>query len=200
MKKALVALVLACVSATLFSQKIKVESGSTDFLRNEESINVTFTYDDMTVGKTPEESYVSDKIAKGNADAEGKGDLWHRQWIDDRGNRFEPKFVELFNKRMYDKNGPVISRQPGNYLMIVNTDMTEPGFNVGVMRKNAQINLTCIITDARSGNELAVISLKKAPGRDVWGTDFDVAYRIQEAYAKAGSELAKFIIKQLKLK
>ncbi|MDU1891413.1 MAG: hypothetical protein E6767_12060 [Dysgonomonas sp.] len=198
MKKVLLTLILVFTTTSVFSQKIKVESGSIDFLKTEQSIKVAFTYNDMKVGKKEEAVYVKEKIDKQNKDAYGSGDTWHKRWINDRADRFEPKFIELFNKRMSEKNGALIGEE-GDYLMTVNTHHTEPGFNVAVARKNAEVSLTCTFTHIPTGEEVAVVSVKKASANNFWGDDFDVAYRIQESYAKAGRELAKHFVKQLKL-
>ena len=70
---------------------------------------------------------------------------------------------------------------------------------MGVARKNAAVSLRATITDLETGSEIAVISISNSSANSFSGMDFDVAYRIQESYAKAGRELAKFLIKKLKL-
>lgn len=199
MKKSLIALILLFTFANLFSQKIKLESGSLDFLKHESCINIEFMYKDMKVGNKKEASYVREKIESDNKKERGKGEKWHRAWIQDRTERFEPKFVELFNKHITKKNGPVIDGVGSEYVMLVNTNLTEPGFNIGLARRDAKVSLTCIFLVDATNEKLAVISIKDSPSREVLGTDFDRGYRIQEAYGVAGRQLAKFIIKQLKL-
>jgi hypothetical protein len=83
--------------------------------------------------------------------------------------------------------------------MVVNTHFIEPGFNVGVARKNASVSMTAKFFDSGTGQQLAVITVTNASANSFSGLDFDVAYRIQESYEKAGRELAKFLIKKLKL-
>lgn len=81
-------------------------------------------------------------------------------------------------------------------IMNIHTTFIEPGFNVGVMRRPAFINLE--VTFTKGEEELVVLSATKAPGADAMGFDFDTGYRISEAYAKAGKSLGKFILKNAK--
>lgn len=199
MKKLLLIIALSLFSISAVCQKIKLEEGSLDFLKNETSFEVIFTYEDMRVGKKSEADYTKGKIEEKNAKESGTGDRWLEKWLEDRTFRFEPKFIELFNTNISKKNGPIIS-DTGNYIMTMNTDFTEPGFNVGIVRRNSEISTTCYFTDKSTGEVVAVISIKKSSANNFWGADFDAAYRIQESYAKAGRELAKYLIKQLKLK
>lgn len=199
MKRLLVLVALSLFTLSAVCQKIKVEQGSIDFLKNEQSFEIVFTYENMTVGKKSEADYTKGKIEEKNAKESGTGDSWYEKWIEDRTTRFEPKFIELFNTHISKKNGPVIS-DTGNYILTMNTDFTEPGFNVGVVRRNSAISTTCHFTDKSTGETLAIISIKNSSANNFWGADFDAAYRIQESYGKAGRELAKFLIKQLKLK
>ena len=190
-----------CILSTgIYAQKISVKPGNIDFLKNEKTVTVKFTYNDMRVGKMTEEAYVTQKVNDANAKTPGSGETWHKAWQDDRSNRFEPKFIELFDKIMDEKSGFELSENDGNrYVMTVNTHFTEPGFNVGVARKNAAVSLVASIFDTQTNKEVAVIFIDNSSANSFMGTDFDVAYRIQESYAKADRELAKFLVKKLKL-
>lgn len=83
------------------------------------------------------------------------------------------------------------------YEMEVHTTFTEPGFNVGVTRKNAYIDAVVTFKNISTGKEEAVVTVYACPGRDVFGYDFDTGYRIEEAYAKLGKSMAGFVLKQL---
>ena len=198
MKKLLATILFISISIAAFSQKIKMNSGSIDFLKDEKTILAKFTYEDMTVGKMSEADYIKDKTAKINTKDPGKGDEWAVNWVKDRAERFEPKFAELFNKRMIEKNGVQI-RDEGRYTILVNTYFSEPGWNVGVSRRNASVSVTCTFIDNETEKEVAIITVENASANDFWGTDFDTGYRLQESYGKAGRELAAFIAKRLKL-
>jgi len=188
-------LVFICLSTSIYAQSIKLVSGKLDFLRSEQYLDVKFTYDNLRVGKLTEEEYVAKKMA--DAEKAGKDpEVWRRGWISDRTDTYQPKFIELFDKRMAPAG--IETRSEGKYLMHIQTDFIEPGFNVGVWRQNASINFTATFIEKASGNEVAQITVVKSSANNFLGTDFDAAYRIGECYAKGGRELGAFIAKRLK--
>lgn len=200
MKKVIITLfVLFGVLSFSYSQSIVVTSGSVDFIKGESVIQFTFSYNEMLVGKLTESEYVNKKVIDNNEKEAGKGDEWKKAWIDDRKERFEPQFLELFDKYMEEK-GIKSGTEGANYVIEINTDFTEPGWNVGVMRQNASIDLSCKVKNIATGEQVASIKIRNASANNFWGTDFTSGYRVQETYAKAGRELAKFFIKKAKLK
>lgn len=200
MKKVLITLsILFSVLTLSYSQSIVMTSGAIDFIKGESVLQFTFSYNEMLVGKLTESEYVNKKIADYNEKEAGKGDEWGKAWVDDRKERFEPKFLELFDKYMEDK-GITSGTEGANYVIEVNTDFTEPGWNVGVMRQNASVDLTCKVKKIETGEQVASIRIRNASANNFWGADFTAGYRVQETYAKAGRELAKFFIKKAKLK
>ncbi|MDR2621175.1 MAG: hypothetical protein LBC48_01175 [Dysgonamonadaceae bacterium] len=191
MKKIWVLLFIALSANVVFAQKIKVTSGKIDFLKSETIIDVEFTYNDLKVGKLTEEEYIQKK----RGDKGDNFETWIQSWTSDREARYEPKFKELFDKYIEGKLG---FDSEAKYVMHINTYFIEPGFNVGVMRKNAAVSLLITILDKETNTEVATIDVQKSSANDFLGTDFDTGYRISECYAKAGRELAKFLKKQLK--
>jgi hypothetical protein len=187
---------LVCINA----QKMELKSGSLDFLKDQKVITAHFDYSDLGVGKyDKEEDYITKKVADYNKDEAGKGDKWKEAWFNDRPGRYEPKFELLFNENMAardlkcDRSGT-----DAKFTMILHTTFIEPGFNVGVTRKPAYINVDVIFKETASGKDLAVLSVQNCPGRDAMGFDYDTGYRIEEAYAKLGKSVAAFINKNLK--
>lgn len=80
------------------------------------------------------------------------------------------------------------------YTLIFKTLSIEPGYNVGVMRKNAQIDAEVwIVETANKSNKLATFTISDVPGGTAFGYDFDSGLRISEAYANAGKKLGKFL-------
>ena len=200
MKKVLITLSFLCSVLTFsYSQSIVMTSGTIDFIKGESVLQFTFSYDEMLVGKLTESEYVNKKVTEYNQKEAGKGDEWAKAWIDDRKERFEPKFLELFDKYM-SENGINSGTEGANYVIEINTDFTEPGWNVGVMRQNASVDLSCKVKKIDTGEQVASIKIRNASANNFWGTDFTAGYRVQETYAKAGKELAKFFIKKGKLK
>ncbi len=153
----------------------------------------------MLVGKMTESEYVNKKVTEYNEKEAGKGDEWKEAWYNDRKERFEPKFLELFDKYM-EEAGVASTTEGANYVIEINTDFTEPGWNVGIMRQNASVDLSCKVKKIDTNEQVASIRIRNASANNFWGTDFTSGYRVQETYAKAGRELAKFFIKKAKLK
>ncbi len=179
------------------SQKLKLSSGDLDFLKGQKTINVQYDYSAMGVGKYDREAdYVEDKVNDYNKKEAGKGDEWKKNWIADREERFEPKFEELMNNELEDEGIEIGDYPDAEYTLMLKTTFTEPGFNVGVARKNAYTDLEAVFIPTGSTDEAATISIDNSPGRGGMGYDFDSGYRIQESYAKAGKELAQFLKKK----
>lgn len=180
------------IAGTINAQKIKLISGSLDALKSETSINVEFTYDkNMQIGKKTEATYVAEKKEEYNKKEAGKGDQWALSWVADRKEKYEVKFTELFSE-----NGIQISYTPAKYTLIFHTIATEPGFNIFITKKYADIDAeVTIVETANKSNVIAKISVMNAPGRTYGYGDLDTGVRIQEAYATAGKYLGKFIKK-----
>jgi hypothetical protein len=198
MKKVLLFVLIAIFAISGYSQKIRIKNlqGKATSLKNADIIVVEFTYNDITVGKKKEDIYLKEGIEERNKKDAGTGDKWAKSWKNDRGNRFEPKFVELFNK--YSKKSK-IEIEPNviesKYKMIVNTYFIEPGFNVGVHSRPSIVSMT--ITFVETANPEKIIA--KYDVANSRGTaHFDTGMRIMEGYAYAGKSFAKYFAKQLK--
>lgn len=179
--------------STVQSQ-VRVQKGKISELKGTQQMSIKFTYDNMAVGKfKKEKDYLDKKVADYNKKEAGRGDKWRKAWVEDRKTRFEPKFIELF-----EKSAPIDLVETSvttKYTMIINTDFTEPGFNIAVMRKFAEIRTTVTILETSSNKVVAVLSAA-GPGRTYGGYDFDTGLRISEAYAKTGKSLGKYIAKK----
>lgn len=180
------------------AQKIKLVSGKVGFLAAEKSVAIEYDYSNMGVGKFKnEQDYIKKKQGEYNEKEAGRGDQWAQAWKNDRATRFQPKFEELLNKNVAGF-GPVFGNgvKGTDVVMVVKTTYTEPGYNVVVSRAPAMVNME--ITFKKGGADVAKITLTGAPGNTFGGYDYDTGVRISEAYAKAGKELGKFIVKAAK--
>jgi hypothetical protein len=196
-------IILFCLIAlvsTGYGQKIKLESGSLSPLKGQKSVSIQYSYEGLLVGKMSESDYIKKKVTDYNADEPGRGDTWKEAWKNDRKTRFQPKFEELFNKYL-EEVGMTAKESASDaiYTIVVKTTMIEPGWNVGVMRSPAFINVDIdVVETSNPSNVVSSVSVLKSPGADVMGYDFDCGVRISEAYAKLGKAFAKFIIKNAK--
>lgn len=188
---------LTAATITTHAQKIKVLSGNIDKLKGVENINLEYDYSKMGVGKfATEKEYLEKKKADYNAKEAGKGDEWEKSWVADRKNRFEPQFEELFGKFSGITAGDI---PEAKYTLIFKTTFTEPGFNIYVTRKNAEIDGEAIIVETANREKVvARLSVLNNPGRTFGGNDYDTGTRIQEAYAMAGKGLGKYLKSKLK--
>lgn len=194
MKKSLIP-ILFVLSIPAFSQGVKVLEGDLKALKGESTIRVEFTYDGLVIGddRTPEADYKKKKKQELNAKDPGRGDSWEKSWVDDRKERFEPKFRELFekySKKQIDSNA--------KYTLIFNTTRTEPGWvGVGLIRRSARIDAEVFIVEtANRNNVIAKLAVENAPGAGGMGYDYDTGLRIQEAYAKSGKEVGRVVGKK----
>jgi len=200
LKFILVGLLLIGLSTITSAQKIKLISGSCDFMKGITELNLEYDYSDFGVGKFDDEAdYVAKKKKEYNDDEPGRGDTWEKAWIADREERYEVQFEEEMNNQ-FKKRGVDIKagkNLDAQYTLIFKTTFVEPGYNVYVSRQNAYIDGTAIFVESANPEKvLAKITIDNSPGRGVTGYDFDTGYRIQEAYAKAGKELVYFIWKK----
>ena len=197
-KTIFVALLLLSVT-TLQAQKIKVTQGDLGFIKGQSAILLEYDYSDMAVGKFDKEAdYIAKKVPEYNEAEAGKGDQWAINWVADRDERFHPKFEELLTS--YTAKSGCNFAQGNNdakYTLILKTVFTEPGFNIGVMRKDAMINVEIrFVETGNPENLIALITMTNVPGRGAMGNDYDTGFRISEAYAKCGKSLGAFLMKK----
>src|SRR5690606_31802781 len=99
MIKKLFTILFIVICTSSFAQRIKVIEGDLSALKGVSGIKTEFTYDNMIIGKDRTEAdYIAEKKANFNEKEPGRGDKWEKAWIDDRKERFEPQFRELFSK------------------------------------------------------------------------------------------------------
>jgi len=197
MKKFLIAITAATLLSPVLAsaQKVKLQDGSVNVLKGVKQVNVQFVYDGTTVGKKSEQDFLADKKADYNKKEPGKGDTWEKSWKADRKARFEPRFEEEFQKQSNIVAGDFPSEK---YTLIFKTITTEPGFNIGVMKKNAMIDgEATLVETANPSHVIAKFSVDNCPGRTFTGNDYNTGERLQEAYAVAGKGLGKYLRKEL---
>jgi hypothetical protein len=196
--KTILATLLVLGVTAVQAQKIKVINGDLSFLKGQSEVLLEYDYSEMSVGKfDKEEDYVNKKVTEYNEAEAGRGDTWKDNWEGDREGRYHPKFEELLNN--YTAKADCNFDQTNikaKYTLILKTTFTEPGFNIGIMKKDAMIHVEVkFVETANNENVLAVITMTNVPGRGM-GNDYDAGYRIQESYAKCGKSLGAFLVKK----
>ena len=193
-------LVLALAFTSMYSQKIKVEQGSFDFIAGQKEINVEFNYDNMKVMKEnfTNEEYITKRSADLEEKARGKGKTWEKAWNSSRELIWNPKFLELMNKYLGKDKDMYFAEDLADtkYTLIVETVWLYPGWDAGIMKQHAKVttNLKFVET-ANTDNILLEVSSKNAPG-DQWGNNYSNESRVGEGYAKTAKSLAKLILKK----
>lgn len=200
MKKQVTLLLAIFCSAIMLGQKLKVKQGNFDFIKDQKEINVEFVYDNMKLFKKnlTNEEYMAERSADLEGKTKGKGKAWEKKWISSREFIYAPKFLELMNRYLYEKEGVNFAENlpTAKYTLIVETVWIYPGWNVAVMRKGAKVNtILTFVETANRDNILLQVTSDKAPGNQFGGT-FSNEDRIGEGYAKTGKSFAKLIMKK----
>lgn len=201
MKKQITLLAVLFITAATFAQKAKVLEGKFKDLKGITEFSLVFDYSDLEIPKyDSEEEFLADKMQKREKKNPGSGEEFKESWFNDREERYEPKFIESFNKR-FDDNRVVVDRDldSAEYIMKVHTTMMYAGYNVGVMRQNSKISaVVSVYKKGDPDNVIFKVDYKKAEGYGAMGNDYNSGYRISEAYAKLAKTLAKTIKKKAK--
>jgi|GEM_PF-3940627 len=159
------------------------------YLQGVKTINVKFDYSKTAVGKfSSQQEYIAKKEADGKV---GFGEKWETQ----KTTVFIPKFESLINKYTKDKGLEIGTKVEGDLNMVVYVTHIEPGWNIGISRRNATINLEIEIFKKGETEPVVIYGMKNVPGGGAAGFDFDAGYRIGQCFAKAGKELGAFFSK-----
>ena len=199
MKKIVLILSILLSSTVMFSQKVKVIEGDFKNLKGIAVYNLEFDYTGVQIPKyDSEEAFLKDKMEKREHKKVGAGEEFKTSWFADREERYEPKFIESFNKR-FDGEVRVAKDIDAEYTMKIHSTMMWAGYNVGIVRKNAKLEATVSVYKTSNPSEvLWSANYTKVEGSGAMGYDFDSGYRISEAYAKLAKEVAYNIKKKAK--
>ncbi|WP_289042050.1 hypothetical protein [uncultured Zobellia sp.] len=192
-----VVMALLVVSANSFAQKMKVSKGDIKNLKDISAYTLEFDYSNLEIPKyDSEDDFLADKMAKREEKEAGKGEEFKKSWFADRQDRYEPKFIESFNKR-FDDGEVSVSMEDAAYTMKIHTNKIYAGYNVGVVRKNAEIDATVTVYEtANPSNVLLEGKYSDVQGYGAMGNDYNSGYRISECYAKLAKNMAGYIIKK----
>lgn len=195
MNKVTIVLLLFLISHIAFGQRFKVLSGKLENLKGISEYNVTFDYSGQIVqGFETEEAFLIEKMDK-RSDKVGVAEKFQKDWYEDRENKYEPKFIEYFNKR-FEKGEIKVGKSTGaKYTMNIKTTWIYPGYNVVVGAEPAKISAIITIVETENPKNILVsLEFDKSIGLAQGQFDFDQGYRIAGAYER----LAKNLVIQLK--
>lgn len=179
-------------AASVSAQEVNLTKGDLSILKDEKTINIEFTYEKMTVGDDgTEANYIKRKTQENNDKEKGSGEIWARKWEEDKKQKFEPKFVLGFTNL-----SKMTMSKDAKYTLIFNTRALEPGYSVGVSKRNAGIDGTVTIVETANPTKKLVVLSVERPGENMFrGAAFDAGSRIADAYYLSGQKVGKFIRK-----
>lgn len=180
-------------ASSVFSQKLK-QTGDLTFLKGQKAVNVEFDYEDVIVGKETEADYVQKKMAEREEDEMGGGEEWHAKWIGDRETHYKTGFLVLIN-RSVDGAVSFGDYPDAEYTLRFHVTRLEPGWNIGITRKPAEIDAIAYFGKTGSESE-AHVTIDNAPGSQVGGGDFEVSSRLKESFAISGKRLGALLKKK----
>lgn len=190
---AFIGMLLICFTG--YTQEVDLTKGDLSFLKGETTINIEFTFEKMSVGDFSKEAdYIKKRTEELNAKEPGSGDTWALKWEEDKTDKFAKKFILGFTNL-----SKMTFSADAKYILVFNTKALEPGYSIGISKRNAGIDGTVTIVEtANRGKKLAVLSVER-PGENKWrGAAFDAGSRIADAYYLSGQKTGKFIVKNNK--
>ena len=139
MKKLIILMIVLLSTTVAISQKAKDLEGNIKNLKGISQYDLLFVYENVQIPKyDSEEDFLKDKMEKRDKKEPGTGVKFKGSWFADREAKYEPKFIESFNKRFDDGKVKVGKDQGAEYIMKVHTTLLYAGYNVGISRKNSK--------------------------------------------------------------
>ena len=198
-------LTITLLFLTLFShaQKLKVLEGDYENLKGVKEYNLIFDYTDVEIKDyNSEEEYILSEINRRVEKRSGEGEGFRDEWFSNRAYRYEPRFMEPFNR--YFKKGEVKvikDLKDSEYTMKIQTTYIYPGKS-GFYMKESEIKAKIIIYKTNAPSEkLLVVEFEDINGyyqgdkAIMRGYEFHTGERIAFAYWTLG----KFFAKKLRM-
>lgn len=181
MKKGLLILIFI-ISSSVFSQRYTILSGNLKNVKDISEYNCIFDYKDIQVnGFDSEEAYLKEKIEKrknynNGKDINGKAEKFEKEWYEDRENKYEPAFINYFNKMLEKENVKATKNPEAKYSMNIKTIWIYPGYELA---KVEPAKISAIITIYETAN----------PTNSILSIQFDKAIGIVKDYRKQGDRI-----------
>lgn len=178
-----------------FAQEVYQTKGDLSFLKDEKSINIEFSYENMIVDEYgKEDKFLKLKKDEKNAKEPGSGDKFLLDWEADKKEKYEPRFIQRFTE-----HSKLTVSKDAKYTLVFRTKFMSGGYSVGVAKKSAQIEAEVwIVESSNRAKKLVVFTVDRAE-ESMWrGAAFDNGDRISQAYMLAAKALGKYIKKEIK--
>lgn len=187
---AIVVILFATLSAN--AQVVEYVKGDLDILKNETTVNVEIAYDKMGVGDySKEEAFIKNKKEEYNKKEAGSGDTWATKWESDKLDIFPAKFEQGLKKEW-----GITASKDAKYTIIFTPKNLEPGYQVGIAKKNASITgKITVVETANRTKVVAAFSVDEAPDSKWRGAAFDATSRIGDTFYLTGVKTGKLIKK-----
>ncbi|TXI97643.1 MAG: hypothetical protein E6Q35_05750 [Chryseobacterium cucumeris] len=199
MKKLFLLLFAAITTATFAQDKINIESGNFDFLKDQTEVNVQFKFenplfqaDNYTEAQYLERRKTETLAKKG----EQSWKEWDEEWQKHKESVFFDKFIEGVNGKA--KKIKFSKGASAKYTLILHTKWIYAGWT-GFVTQPAKLSSEMIFVETENPSKV----LTKVQGDKIEGIGSKGSYRmeygrISAAYEKTGKELGKAIKNALK--
>lgn len=193
LKNSLFVFILLFAFVFSHAQNVDLASGDFEKLKGEKTINIEFNYDKFGVGDYGrEKDYVKRKVEEYNAKEPGSGDKWALEWVADRKEKYEPRFIELFTKY-----AEMTLDTAAKYTLIFKTSFIEPGFQIAIKKKPGEVEGTALFVETANRNKkIASVSVERGGSGMFKGASFDTGGRIAEAYGGAAKKIGMLVKKE----
>lgn len=187
-------LLLVLSTAFVSAQRFTVLAGDLKNLKGISEYIVTFDYVGLEVeGFETEEAYLAEKMEK--REKYERSEAFRKNWYEDRAYKYEPKFMDSFNKRFEKGEIKAGVNRAAKFTMHIKTTHIYPGYAVVAGASPAKVSaIVTVFETMKPSNVLVSLEFKNTIGLEQGTFAFDQGFRIAGAYEK----LAKNIVMQLK--
>lgn len=163
-----------------FSERMKVLEGDFKNLKEIKNYDVVFDYTGVMIPKfDSEEDFLVDKMSKREEKEVGAGEVFKNSWFNDRENKYQPEFIDSFNKDARKKGITVSENSGAKYIINIQTLIIYPGYNVGVSSSRSAIKVELSIYDKHNPD---VLLIKVLYGKSSGDTAYNAGDRIADCY------------------
>ena len=181
-------LYLALSTFYTYGQKISTDEGDIKNIKGISDYSVVFEYtSDLEIPNyDSEQNFIDFQVRKREIKKEGTGQLFKKQWFENRETIYHPKFIEQFNAFKLKKR--VITVQKKNpdakHTMVITINFIYPGYDVGFYEEEAKLGVKIKVYENQVPNTI-LYSTKvfKIHGTTEGDNEYD---QVTTAYSELG--------------